>query len=258
VDSKISYRCDILSRRPDGQVEVRARTVRGDLRLCVEEVLQHRRPAALMVDEAGHIFNVAGGQTYRKQLDALKSLANLGGTVIVLLGAYDLLSTLGPQLTRRREFVHFQRYRWEMTRERDEFLTVLANFQWSLPLPTAPDLMAHAEFLYYASSGCVGVLHGWLTKALVTACHRRLTTITQKLLEETIDLSDALVMATAIRQGERDLNGKVTIKDLRDALGAGGTVHVEAEPTAAREQRRLKPGRRRRHRDEMGEDDLAV
>jgi hypothetical protein len=258
VDSKTSYRGDVLVHRPDDRIEVRARVMRGDLRLCVEEVLRNRRPAALMVDEAAHIFNVAGGQAYRKQLDALKSLANLGETVIVLVGAYDLLSTLGPQLTRRRELVHFERYRWEVARERDEFLTVLGNFQWSLPLPTVPDLMAHAEFLYYASSGCIGVLHGWLTKALVTACHRRLATITAKLLEETIDMADALVMATAIRQGERDLNGKVTVKDLRDALGAGETAHVASEATPARERRGLKPGRRRRHRDEMGEDDLAV
>ena len=258
VDSKISYRRDVLVRRPDDRIEVRARVVRGDLRLCVEEVLQNRRPAALIVDEAAHIFNVAGGHAYRRQLDALKSLANLGGTVIVLLGAYDLLSTLGPQLTRRRELVHFQRYRWEVSRERDEFLTILANFQWSLPLPTVPDLMANAELLYYACSGCVGVLHGWLTKALVAACHRRLTTINAKLLEETIDMADALVMATAIHQGERDLNGRVTVKDLRDALGACEPVHVGSEPTAARERRGLKPGRRRRHRDEMGEDDLAV
>ena len=258
VDSKISYRGDVLVRRPDDRIEVRARVVRGDLRLCVEEVLRNRRPAALMVDEAAHIFNVAGGQAYRKQLDALKSLANLGETVIVLVGAYDLLSTLGPQLTRRRELVHFQRYRWEVARERDEFLTVLGNFQWSLPLPTVPDLMAHAEFLYYASSGCIGVLHGWLTKALMAACHRKLATITAALLEETIDMADALVMATAIRQGERDLNGKVTVKDLRDALGAGETTHIASEATAARKQQRSKPGKRRRHRDEMGEDDLAV
>src|SRR5258708_19469383 len=104
----------------------------------------------------------------------------------------------------------------------------------------------------------MGVLHGWLTKALVTACHRRLATISAKLLEETIDMADALVMATAIRQGERDLNSRVTVKDLRDALGVGETAHVASETTAARERRGLKPGRRRRHRDEMGEDDLAV
>jgi hypothetical protein len=61
----------------------------------------------------------------------LKSLANLGETVLVLIGTYDLISMLGPQLTRRREQVHFQRYRRKVAR--DEFLTVLDNFQWSPP-----------------------------------------------------------------------------------------------------------------------------
>jgi type II secretory pathway predicted ATPase ExeA len=119
LDSKISYRSNVLLRRPDDRIEVKAQVVRGDLRQCVEEVLRNRRPAALMIDEAAHIFNVASGNAYRKQLDALKSLANLGGTVIVLFGAYDLLSTLGPQLTRRRRTVHFRRYRWEESRSPD-------------------------------------------------------------------------------------------------------------------------------------------
>jgi hypothetical protein len=145
------------------------------------------------------------------------------------------------------------------SQDRDEFLTVLANFQWSLPLPKTPDLVAHAEFLYYACSGCVGVLHGWLTEALEEACHRRLLTITLGLLEETIDMTDALLMATAIRQGERDMDSKVSIKDLQDALrgGADGAKTTEADSPAGGKPR-SKPGRRLPHRDEMGEDDVAV
>src|SRR5437870_5260933 len=82
------------------------------LRLRMEQALRHRRPAAVLIDEAQHVTKMASGRRLADQLDYLKSLASVTGCVHVLIGTYELLPcrNLSAQLSRRSIDLHFQRY----------------------------------------------------------------------------------------------------------------------------------------------------
>ena len=89
-------------------------------RYAVEQTLRHRRPVAVMIDEAQHLAKVASGRRLLDQLDVIKSIANRTDTVHVLFGTYDLLAfrNLNGQLSRRSVDVHFPRYCAEVAEER--------------------------------------------------------------------------------------------------------------------------------------------
>jgi energy-coupling factor transporter ATP-binding protein EcfA2 len=64
----------------------------SEYRYAVEQTLRHRRPAAVMIDEAQHLAKVVSGRRLLDQLDVIKSIANRTNTVHVLFGTYDLLA----------------------------------------------------------------------------------------------------------------------------------------------------------------------
>src|SRR5262249_4679357 len=106
-----------------------------ELRRALEQCLLHRRPAAVIVDEAQHLKKMASGRRLLDQMDVLKSLAALTRTVHVLLGTYELLglATLSGQLSRRSREIHFGRYRADEPADRRAFRSVLLTFQHHLP-----------------------------------------------------------------------------------------------------------------------------
>jgi len=83
------------------------------LRRALEHALTYRRPQAFFVDEAQHLLKMASGRRLQDQMDAIKSLADHGRTIHVLLGTYDLLAlrTLSGQVIRRGILCHFPRCR---------------------------------------------------------------------------------------------------------------------------------------------------
>src|SRR5204863_9786845 len=129
----------------------------SEYRYAVEQTLRHRRPAAVMIDEAQHLAKVASGRRLLDQLDVIKSIANRTNTIHVLFGTYDLLAfrNLSGQLSRRSVDVHFPRYRAESADDRKVFINIVHSFQEKLPLPDPPDLVKHWELLYERSFGCV-------------------------------------------------------------------------------------------------------
>ena len=82
------------------------------LRQSFETTTKRRRPVAIFIDEAQHIGKVSGTQL-QNQLDCIKSLADDTGTIIVLIGTYELLPlrNLSAQLIGRSLDIHFPRYR---------------------------------------------------------------------------------------------------------------------------------------------------
>src|SRR5207253_2450185 len=64
----------------------------ADFQYAVEQALRHRRPAAVLIDEAQHLAKVPSGRRLADQLDVIKSIASHTGTVHVLFGTYDLLA----------------------------------------------------------------------------------------------------------------------------------------------------------------------
>ena len=69
----------------------KGRTDTAALRLIFERALKHRKPYAILIDEAEHIAKAARGSKLLDQLDHLKSLAIMSQVVHVLVGTYDLM-----------------------------------------------------------------------------------------------------------------------------------------------------------------------
>jgi hypothetical protein len=164
----------------------KGRTDTAALRLIFEQALKHRKPYAILIDEAEHIAKAARGSKLLDQLDHLKSLAIMSQVVHVLVGTYDLMvfRNLSAQLSRRSIDVHFSRY--QATNEADvrAFKSVLWSFQRNLPLEEEPDLLQHWKYCYERTIGCVGVLKDWFTRALAEALEQGEKTLSHPLLEQ--------------------------------------------------------------------------
>jgi predicted ATPase len=156
------------------------------LRFTFEQALKHRKPYAILIDEAEHIAKAARGSKLLDQLDHLKSLAIMTQVVHVLVGTYDLMvfRNLSAQLSRRSVDVHFSRY--QATHEADvrAFKSVLWSFQRNLPLEEEPDLLHSWKYCYERTIGCVGILKDWLTRTLAEALEQDEKTLSRALLEQ--------------------------------------------------------------------------
>jgi energy-coupling factor transporter ATP-binding protein EcfA2 len=211
-DVRIQYRLDPRVYAPGmGQDEDRHRPdgTRRELRLALETALRHRRPVAFLHDEAQHFKAVAGARQLLSQMDAIKSLASLTETILVLFGTYELLelTNLSGQLGRRSLDIHFPRYAPGAT----EFKNVLWTFQRYLPLAKEPDLVEQHEYFYDHTAGCVGVLKEWLTRALDQALSEEAETLVAAHLQQTaLNPAKRLQMAREIQEGEAHALGEAT------------------------------------------------
>ena len=191
----------------------KGRTDTAALRLIFEQALKHRKPYAILIDEAEHIAKAARGSKLLDQLDHLKSLAIMSQVVHVLVGTYDLMvfRNLSAQLSRRSIDVHFSRY--HATNEADvrAFKSVLWSFQRNLPLEEEPDLLHHWKYCYERTIGCVGVLKDWFTRALAEALEQGEKSLSRPLLEHhalSVDrcgqmVSEAVAGETALTEDEQ-------------------------------------------------------
>lgn len=145
-------------------------TVAG-LRMAIEDALKIRRTVLVIIDEAVHLIRNAKGNTLNSHMDALKSLANICGVTLALVGSYDLfkLMSLSGQIARRSAILHFQRYRPGVAEDEKAFLKSLRSLQKFLPLKDVPDLSPLSGDLMHSCVGCVGILKDTLTRALTFA-----------------------------------------------------------------------------------------
>jgi hypothetical protein len=248
-----------------------------ELRRALEQCLRERRVGVCLVDEAQHLGRLASGRRLLDQMDTLKSLAALTGTVHVLVGTYELLrlAHLSAQLSRRSVEIHFGRYRADRAADVVAFKSVLLTFQRHLPLAEEPDLVGRWETLYERSVGCVGVLKDWLHRTLAAALEAdpHAGTFTWPLLERHAASSRQLLsLARELQEGEatlaEDSRNRVELRHLL-GFGGGGRVpdarHTTSSPPTlagaagvapvARVAERRPPGRvgqRRAARDPVG------
>lgn len=244
-----------------------ARTPGHELRTAVEKALHYRKVKILLIDEAQHIAKgTRGGSTLGDQLDYLKSLANLTGTVIVLAGTYELIAfrNLSGQLSRRSLDTHFPRYRADDPEEFRMFATVVASFNKRLPVPCSVDLLSITDYLYTGSIGCVGILKSWLRKTVELAAEENAATITRRHLEESAySFGQLETMADEMIEGERLLSTRINpLSSLRGRLGvpvhAGADLSTTADTSAqasteSKGTKRRSPGMRNPKRDPVGE-----
>jgi hypothetical protein len=254
VDQKVLYTMPGEARPGRRNVVLMDRATAPELRYAVEQMLQYRRPAAVLVDEAQHFKRVASGRRLSDQLDTLKSLASLTRVVHVLLGTYELLAVteLSGQLNRRTIDIHFERYHVDRAEDVRAFRSVVDTLQGHLPIAEPPELGAWWEQLYEGSLGCVGVLKDWLTRTLAMVLEKDTRTLKRGDLESQAFRKAKLVqMAREIKEGEERLTDNLgTANQLRRLLGMGSDMVVSGveEPKFAASGSAAGAGRQRRRR----------
>lgn len=236
-----------------------------ELRWVAEQALLRRKPCAILIDEAQHLSKMASGRKLQDQLDALKSLSNQTGTIIVLLGTYELLvfRNLSAQLSRRSIDIHFQRYNLDSEETLHAFQSVLMTFQHHLPLHEQPDLLSRWEYFYERSIGCVGVLKEWLTRALADALDdggKRLThkhwaryALSISQCERMIsDAKEGEIRLTESDESHRRLKARLGLIDTDDTKGEGDLAN-HPPSISKKSSRSRRVGQRNPKRDKTGE-----
>lgn len=256
IDYKFNYGVRGIYRDIFGKINVESKVVAPALRRALENALNYRHPDVFFIDEAQHFGKMASGHKLQDQLDCLKSVANMTGTLHCLLGTYELLTfrNLSGQLSRRSVDIHFRRYCADSPEDVQAFKSVLLTFQQQMPIAETPDLVSHWEYFYERTLGCVGILKNWLTRALKDALDREATTITLKDLQKRVwSVAQCQRMFKEIQEGERQLSETETdVQNLRSALGLGAeTIALPEEaPKTTRPQRKV--GKRKPKRDPIG------
>ncbi|MBM7605937.1 energy-coupling factor transporter ATP-binding protein EcfA2 [Metabacillus crassostreae] len=204
-----------------------------ELRESLENSIIYRETKIILLDEAQHLLKVASGKNIQDQMDALKSIANLTGAIIVMFGTYELMDffDLNGQLGRRTEEIHFPRYNINVKEEADAFINVIATFQTHIPLKNNSDLSSHWEFLYERSIGCIGILKEWLDNCVKEALNNNENSITIKLLEKHAPTpKKVLKIANEVLDGEKNVKDMENQRSLlRDKLGLNKLSKVSAE-----------------------------
>lgn len=253
---KIDYGVCHIRRDGTGRLVVAPHVAASDLRWALEQALRQRQTAAVIVDEAQHLKKIAGGRRLLDQMDVLKSLASLTGTVHVLVGTYELLglADLSAQLNRRSYEIHFPRYRLDDGQDLTAFQSVLLTFQRHLPVMREPDLVKHIEYFYEQSVGCVGVLKNWLTQALRVALEDQAETLTPQHLAACAEpVRKLLRLAREIKEGEETLQERETQRGELRSLLSMPTQPVQPQSTKSR-KRTIE---RKPSRDPVGRDNLV-
>ena len=234
------------------------RGVTADYHYAVEQALRYRRPSAVLIDEAQHLFALASGRSLEDQFNVVKALANRCNTVHVLCGTYDLLRirNLSGQLSRRSIDIHLPRYDVAKVADRRTFGKILRTFAEQMPLSEQPDLTRHWEYLYERSIGCVGILKDWLVKAFSTAVRRSASTLSLKHLEKyalSVSQCDRLIEEATRGEAQfREDNDAACRLRLRLGLPEPTCQPTAVAPASANRPDRQRPGLRYPTRDAVG------
>jgi hypothetical protein len=236
-------------------------TIRA-LRKSWGNVVKHRKPLAVLFDEAQHITKYASSSAQLlNRLDHLKSVAVSTQTVYVLAGTYELLMMrdLSAQLGRRSIDVHLPCYHASNEEDRTAFKLALRTFQKLLPLEPGLDLVKTWQYYYAHTIGCIGILKDWLTLALIEALDTPAGTITLDIIKHHAVSADRCnQMITDIEEGERLLASDAASEQrLLHRLGMKTTRSKSAEgekqktdkPTSPSRPRGSDVGRRKATRD---------
>ncbi|ACK65709.1 ATP-binding protein [Rippkaea orientalis PCC 8801] len=141
------------------------------LRRTMQKVFTHRQLKAYTLDEAQHLFDVAGGRQINVQMNWLKSIANKTQTVHVLFGTYDLLKCqeVNGQVGRRSEDYYLPPYYLDNSDDQKEFKKAINTLQRHFPVENEPELNEKWEYFMEYSIGCIGILKSWWYRALKNA-----------------------------------------------------------------------------------------
>jgi hypothetical protein len=227
--------------RPTFPFDPNPRASGAEYQHAVEQALRHRRPRAVLIDEAQHLAKMNSGRRLLDQLDVIKSIANCTGIPHILVGSYDLLAfrNLNGQLARRSIDIHFGRYRAERAGDAAIFLNIVRSFEGQLPMEESSNLADAWEYLYERSIGCVGILKEWLDRGVVLALQRGHKRLELKDLENCeLEVSRCEKIASECWDGEMRIGASPeTVQRLRTRLGLSKERGRRFCPTAATRNR---------------------
>lgn len=254
----VGYKIDInlLNAGNKKKIYGRNATTAAALRQSVESAFYHRKCKAILIDEAQHFFSLnqrsfGNSEINQRQFNSIKSLANMSNVKIVLFGTYDLnaVFNLDGQLSRRVKEIHFPRYRFEIEEDQDNFYSIVLTFQKLLPLKKEPKLTEYFDYLYESCIGCTGILKDWLQRCLIEAIDNSEETITLKNLKKNaLQTKKLITLANEAIDGEYAFKyNYAEIAELKDLLG------IEKTNSKAKLKTNTSPGKRKPHRDRIGE-----
>jgi energy-coupling factor transporter ATP-binding protein EcfA2 len=134
------------------------------LRAAFERAIVNRKLRHLVLDECGHFVDSA--EDTKVYGNVLKSLANVGGINVLMLGAYgaEKIIESTAQLARRVNVVHFRRFD-----SFESYCIYLNTLAQALPLAEPPDLLQHAGILYEHCCQLGGLTADTIIQAVVEA-----------------------------------------------------------------------------------------
>lgn len=237
-------------------------------RTAAEGALRHRKPLALLIDDAQHFGVVSSGRSLLDQLNTLKSVCDQTHVTQVLGGTYELLPfrNLNGQLSRRSIDIHFKRYDADDKEQQQCFVNVLGTFQAHLPVRTMPDLVSDWDYFYERSLGCVGILKDWLTRSLSLALREGKERLTRQHIDRrALSIAQCTEILSEIIDGEQELldteerrlllRGKLNLRlSVSDGKAPSGISEKANEIPSKKAHRQA--GRRKPVRDKIGRKGL--
>ena len=91
IDQKAKYRAPVTRRDEEGRLVFDERATKTDLSDAVFSAIEHRRPVAIIADEAQDLGIIASGRKLIDQMNRIKHLADTFKIPFVLAGTYELL-----------------------------------------------------------------------------------------------------------------------------------------------------------------------
>ena len=176
----------------------------------LQKTIEHRKPRAILFDEAHHFLRVGSSMTLIDQLEHIKFIADETRTLFILFGTYELieLMDLSGALIRRREVIHLPRYNYDPTDSigsLEAYAKVVAVFTRDLSEISEVELLKQVPYLYQGSVGCVGILRDWLFRAYVRAIGTKGRKITMQILKDTeFAITDRTQLLTEALNGEEN------------------------------------------------------
>ncbi len=242
LDHKVNYEPP-----PDGWPRYGHKETLAMLRSFIA-IVNHRKPWAVLIDEAHHLAVGAHDTVAKLQVECVKSMARSSDTIFFLFGTYELLRLLktSEQVARSSEVIRLDHYD-ESASENLDFRRAVLELKDHLPVRA--DLTPEdVKFLFARSAGCVGNVRNALLRAAELAIATGQMSVTRELLQEgALKSGPAQVLAKEAAKSREELD-----KYLGDAEVAPNPP-PEPHPTPAPKRRRGRPGERKPGRDQIPE-----
>lgn len=244
--------------RIDGNKEGRKISSRNrtepDVRKDAERRLQDMKTSYLLIDEIQHIFKY-GGKTGEKNLDILKSLANITKCRIIGFGTYESSFSieLSAQLSRRLRNIEFPSYDATEIAPDSDFTAAYMGLLAHIPMQLEKSLGSQIEQVFIGSCGCVGILKQWCQRAMVRALNTGSDIVRWEHFQLTrLRASDLLKIAEEIKEGKAffDEPGDEEVLAMLGGNTESGNQESSHEPRAKKSNH--KPGQRKPSRDLVG------